>query len=67
MNPKAFEQICIVSRGNVCLLDMNQVREAAESMNLRTLADLIAADLDSNQIVDGQYYKLIAPMFGVTT
>lgn len=61
---KVFDQICIVSRQGVCLLDMEQVADAAERMGLHHLARLVREDLEKQQIDNGNYFRLIAPLFG---
>ena len=64
-DPKAFNQICLISRQDgVCLLDMQQVMDKAAQMGLNHLAELVKNDLESNKIVGGQYYTLVAPIFG---
>lgn len=67
---KALNQICIISRHEgengerVCLLDMQQVMGMANQLGLSHLAEIVQKDLEENKIVDGNYYSLIAPMFG---
>lgn len=63
-DPKAFNEICILSREGVCLLDMQQVLDKANQMGLNHLAEIVKNDLEEKKIVNGQYYTLVAPIFG---
>ena len=61
---KAINEICILSRNGVCLLDMQQVVDKAKELGLTHIAEIVERDLEEKQIVGGDYYALIAPMFG---
>ena len=61
---KAVNEICLISREGVCLLDMQQVMDKARELGLTHLAEIVERDLEEKRIVDGDYYTLIAPMFG---
>lgn len=58
-NTEIIEQMCILSRQGVCLMDMQQVVEAAQALNLNNLAALVRGDLESRQIVDGAYFPIV--------
>ena len=62
---KAFNELCLVSRQGVCILDLQKVLEAAQEMNLHTLAQIVSADLEAKQTTTGQYYPLVAKVYGV--
>ena len=64
MNKQAFNELCLVSRQGVCILDLKQVLEAAQEMNLHTLAQIVSADLEAKQTTTGQYYPLVAKVYG---
>jgi hypothetical protein len=61
---KTINEICIVSRAGVCLLDMKQVADKAKELGLPSLAELIERDLSENKITDGSYYSAVASLYG---
>lgn len=62
---KTINDLCLVSRQGVCLLDMKQVAEAAKLLGLLGLVELIETDLSQNKVRDGQYYPVIQSLLGV--
>jgi len=64
-DPELINQICLISREGVYLLDMRQVEAKARQLGMENLADLIDDDLKNNRITDGQYYPIVAGIFGV--
>jgi hypothetical protein len=64
-DPKLLNQVCLISREGVCLLDMRQVEAKARELGLMTLANLIETDLEHNRITDGQYFPIVAGVLGV--
>lgn len=62
---KALSDLCLVSKEGVCLLDMKQVSEKAKEIGLPVLASIIDQDLENNRITTGQYYPLVAQLYGV--
>lgn len=63
MDKKLFEQICIVSREGVCLMDMGQVIEAAKRKGLHSLAVLVERELENKQTETGEYARAIKPFY----
>lgn len=61
---QAFSELCLVSKQGVCILDMGQVGEKAKQLGLKSLATICEQDLQNNQITDGQYYPLVAALYG---
>jgi hypothetical protein len=57
---KLFKEFCLVSKSGVCLLDMQQVADAARRIGCNLLADVVTADLEQNKVTTGNYYPLIA-------
>ena len=64
-NAKLTNDMCILSRHGVCLLDMQQVVEKAQELGLIQLAELVEKDLEENRITDGEYYPMVAGIYGV--
>ena len=58
-DPKLFDDVCIISRHGVCLLDMKQVSAKAQQLGLTRLAEVIESDLQQNRITTGQYYPIL--------
>jgi len=65
VNPKLTNDLCLLSRHGVCLLDMQQVVEKAQQLGLSQLAELVEKDLRENKIIDGQYFPIVAGVYGV--
>jgi hypothetical protein len=65
MKAKLTNDMCILSRNGVCLLDMQQVIEKAQELGLNQLAELVEKDLQENRITDGEYYPMVAGIYGV--
>jgi hypothetical protein len=64
-NSKLTNDLCLVSREGVCLLDMQRVIDTAKSLGLSQLAELVEQDLQENKILDGAYYPIVAGVYGV--
>jgi hypothetical protein len=64
---KLTNDICLLSKHGVCLMDMAQVVEKATELGLTLLAETVATDLSENKITDGAYYPIIANLYGVTS
>ena len=62
---QAFQELCLVSRAGVCILDLQQVLQAAQQMNLHTLAQIVSADIEAKQTTTGQYYPLVLKAYGL--
>ena len=62
---KAFNELCLVSRQGICILDLQKVLDAAQQMNLQNLAQIVSADIEAKQTTTGQYYPLVAKVYGV--
>jgi hypothetical protein len=62
---QAFKELCLVSRSGVCILDMQQVLDAARELNLVTLAQIVSADIEAQKFTTGDYYQLVAKAHGV--
>ncbi len=64
-DPKLINDICLISRHGVCLLDMRQVADKAQEIGLTRLAEIVAADLEANQITNGSYAPALAAVYGM--
>ena len=64
-NPKLINDLCLISRHGVCLMDMQQVVEKAQQLGLSQLAELVEKDLMENKITDGEYYPVVSGLYGV--
>lgn len=62
---KLLNDLCLISRRGVCLLDMEQVAQTAEQLGLNQFARMVREDLDTNRITTGKYYPLVAGLYGV--
>ena len=57
-----IQQICILSKDGVCLLDLRRVLEAAQQKNFRPLVDMVASDIKSGNSTGGEYFKTLQQM-----
>ena len=62
---KLINDMCLLSRRGVCLMDMSQVAEKAQQLGLTQLAELVEKDLQENKITDGSYFPLVAGIYGM--
>jgi hypothetical protein len=55
----ALNQICILSKDGVCLMDLKQVYEAAKANNFSLLAEIVKKSIDAKNSTGGDYYALL--------
>ena len=67
MFPSPFEQVCILSKNGVCILDMRAVLDAAKQRYFIDLVRIIENDLSENKILNGEYSRVIEPIYGPLT
>lgn len=65
MSNQVINELCLVSREGVCILDMKKVVEKAKAIGCDALATLVQKDIDDNKITTGQYYPILATLYGV--
>ncbi len=63
-NQQAFQELCLVSKQGICILDFKQVAETARQIGCNTLADLVTQDIEANRITNGNYYPIVATLYG---
>lgn len=63
-DPKLINDICLISREGICILDMRQVAAKAKELGLTVLAEAIDGDLKANKVMDGQYFPAIQSVLG---
>lgn len=59
---KLINDICLVSREGVCLLDMRQVAEKASQLGLSSLAELAERERENSN--GGKYYQALKTLYG---
>jgi hypothetical protein len=64
-NSKLINDLCLISRQGTCLMDMREVIEKAQELGLNQVAQLVEKDLQANKVTDGEYYPIVAGLYGV--
>jgi hypothetical protein len=62
---KLMQDICVLSRHNVCLYDLREVAETAKKLGLNALYETAVREKDNS--TGGSYYLAIKSLYGVAS